>query len=213
MKDTIKMIVVLTLIATLAGLGLALMNEATQADIEDNARRAILDAIHQVLPDADPPNACQRYDAIFDNEPDRDAVCIEGATVFRARKGKDVVAMAMEVVGDNAYSGTISALVGLRMDDGMLMGIKVLAHAETPGLGSLISDCQLMSGQMVGHTPSSIKWAVKKDGGDIDQLTGATISTRAMINAVAKAQAMWRDHRQTIINGDAMPADGGCHVP
>ena len=203
MPETLKMLIVLTFIAGAAGLGLAGMHDVTLEPIIENERNFTLRSITKVLPNAEKPDPCMKLDAVFDNEPMNDAICIDGHKVYRARKKGELVGLAIESVGDKAYDGTILTLVGVRMNDGVLTGIEVLRHRETPGLGALFTRCEFQQ-QMVGNGLDDIKWSVKKDGGDIDQLSGATISSRCMLNAIAKAQRLWKERGEEIVGADPL---------
>lgn len=114
----------------------------------------------------------------------------EPKTVYRARLGGEPQALAIETMTPNGYNGNIQLIVGVGVD-GTITGVRVLEHRETPGLGDKIerrlSDWILsFDGKSV--TESNQKsWAVRKDGGDFDQFTGATITPRAVVESVRKA--------------------------
>ncbi|MBN2719192.1 MAG: RnfABCDGE type electron transport complex subunit G [Deltaproteobacteria bacterium] len=199
MPESLKMILVLTLISGAAGLGLSAMNDYTKPLAADNNRKFTLSSINGVIPNAATPDACQKYAPAFDNAPDKDAICVGASTVYRGRKGNEVVGIAVEAIGEEAYSGTITVLVGIRMNDGQLSGLKVLKHAETPGLGSIMTKCEFQQ-QMVGKGPGDINWTVVKDGGDVNQISGATISSRSLLRAIHKAQDIWKNNREDILN-------------
>ena len=203
MPESLKMLIVLTFIAGAAGLGLAAMHDVTREPIIENERNFTLRSIRKVLPDAEKPDPCVKHNAVFDNEPMNDAICVDGHKIYRARKNNELVGLAVESVGDKAYDGTILTLVGIRMSDGVLTGVEVLRHRETPGLGALFTRCEYQQ-QIVGNGPDDIKWSVKKDGGDIDQLSGATISSRCMLNAIAKAQRLWKERGDEIAGADPL---------
>lgn len=209
MPESVKMILVLTLISGAAGLGLSAMNDYTQPLAAENDRQFTLSSINTVLPNSESPDACGKYEPGFDNEPDQDAVCINNTIVYRGRKEGQVTSIAVKAIGDGAYSGTITVLVGLRISDGLLTGLKVLKHAETPGLGSVMTKCEFQQ-QMVGKGPTDINWTVVKDGGGINQLSGATITTRSMLDAIHKAQAIWKEHKDKIIQGKPLAHGEAC---
>ena len=94
----------------------------------------------------------------------------------------------------------------------MVTGIEVLKHAETPGLGAKIEECAWRA-QLVGHGPDAIAWKVAKDGGAIDQISGATISSRSMINAVTKAQDLLAQHRELLLQAPPLAAGEVCDAP
>ena len=202
MPETVRMILVLTLISGLASLGLSAFNAHTMPFIQENERQYTLRSIKKAIPGTDNPNPCETAAPGFDNRPDQDAVCIEGTTVYRGRNNGKLRGFAIVAQGDKAYSGTITCLIGLSLD-GTVTGIEVLKHAETPGLGAKIEECAWRR-QLVGKGPADMEWKVVKDGGDVDQISGATISSRSMIDAVRKAQTILAKHRERIVHGPAM---------
>lgn len=103
-----------------------------------------------------------------------------------ATMGQTVVGYAVESSA-NGFGGAIRMVVGFDAE-GTVTGVKVLEQAETPGLGDLISKPNSkVERSIVGRNPGQIKMAVTKDGGDVDALTAATITSRAYVNAVDKA--------------------------
>ena len=103
-----------------------------------------------------------------------------------ARMGQTIVGYAVESDA-NGFGGAIRMVVGFDAE-GTVTGVKVLEQAETPGLGDLISKpASKVELSIVGRNPGKIKMAVTKDGGDVDALTAATITSRAYVNAVEKA--------------------------
>lgn len=110
--------------------------------------------------------------------------------VYIAEKNGTPVAAVMEATAPDSYSGAIQLLVGADFN-GTVLGTRVTEHHETPGLGDKIerrlSDwITHFSGKSIQGANDS-RWAVKKDGGDFDQFTGATITPRAVVNAVKRA--------------------------
>ena len=209
MPETVKMILVLTLISGLASLGLSAFNAHTMPFIQENERQYTLRSIKKAIPGTDKPNPCAETAPGFDNRPDQDAVCVQGTTVYRGRHNGELKGVAVVAQGDKAYSGTITCLIGLSLD-GKVTGVEVLKHAETPGLGAKIEACSWRR-QLVGKGPADMVWKVVKDGGDVDQISGATISSRSMIDAVEKAQAVLATHRERIVHGRAMKDGEVCH--
>lgn len=110
--------------------------------------------------------------------------------VYIARQGEQAVAAVMEATAPDGYSGAIQLLVGADFS-GTVLGSRVTEHHETPGLGDKI---ELRISDWITHfagktiaSESDATWAVKKDGGQFDQFTGATITPRAVVNAVKRA--------------------------
>lgn len=100
------------------------------------------------------------------------------------------------------YSGEIQVLLGVD-PEGRILGVRVIRHTETPGLGDKIelakSDWVLaFNGRSLGDPPPE-RWAVKKDGGVFDQFTGATITPRATVKAVKEGLVLFAAHREEIL--------------
>jgi len=123
-------------------------------------------------------------------------------TVYRARKVGEAVALVIAPIAPDGYSGSIKLLVGINVD-GSLSGVRVVAHRATPGLGDAIDETRsdwihVFNGKSL-QAPVISRWAVKKDGGDFDQLTGATITPRAVVKATRNALLYYRDHQEALL--------------
>jgi electron transport complex protein RnfG len=145
----------------------------------------------------------------YDNDLSADTVVItpgvgsKTTTVYRARQQGAVQAVAYEVTG-LGYSGAIRLIMGVDRD-GRILSVRVLAHRETPGLGDKIEIAKSrwiegFSGLSRDNPPEE-RWKVKKDGGQFDQFTGATITPRAVVKAVKEGLDLYAAHK------DAMLAD------
>ena len=135
----------------------------------------------------------------YDNDPLADIIQVRApdllgttqpVTIYRARKGGAPVAAAIRSVAPDGYRGPIELLVGIA-PDGTLIGVQVIRHNETPGLGDAIEErrsdwIHSFDGRSLDNPPAS-RWKVRKDGGDFDQLTGATVTPRAVVAAVRNA--------------------------
>jgi electron transport complex protein RnfG len=157
---------------------LALASRTTEADIQAAAARDLKQSLAQVLPGQ------------YDNELLKDTVTVAApdgeTTVYRARRAGKVEAVVFQTVG-RGYAGAIVCVMGVARD-GTLLGVRVLSHKETPGLGDKIEPAKSrwiyeFKGQSLGNPPAD-KWAVKKDGGVFDQFSGATITPRGVVRAV-----------------------------
>jgi Na+-translocating ferredoxin:NAD+ oxidoreductase subunit G len=122
--------------------------------------------------------------------------------VLRARKAGQDTALILESTAQDGYSGKIRLLLALT-PEGRILGVRVLEHRETPGLGDYIDPSKdrqksaLWIDQFVGLSFALLapeKWQVRKDGGDLTYRTGATISARAVIGATRRAMAFAQDH-------------------
>jgi electron transport complex protein RnfG len=181
------------------GVGLVAVTYGMTAPlIAANERAAVLREVRAILPAGE-----------LDNDPIEDRVEISdparlGAQVtqvYRARRGGEVIAVILDPVVGNGYSGPIRLLVSV-LADGTLGGVRVLSHRETPGLGDRIevarSDWILgFSGRSLGDPPAE-DWEVRRDGGAFDQFTGATITPRAVVRAVRGALEFVADQRAAL---------------
>jgi len=187
---------VLVLFAAVATGLLGLTERATRDRIAGNRVQALLDGLYEVLPEGS-----------FDNDLLTDTTTmlapealgsLEPVTVYRARRDGQPVAAVFEIVAPDGYSGAIHLLLGVRLD-GVVTGVRVVEHRETPGLGDAIeadrSDWILSFDGRSLDAPDAERWAVRRDGGDFDQFTGATITPRAVVNAVKRALLHFRAHR------------------
>ncbi|MEX1221388.1 MAG: electron transport complex subunit RsxG [Idiomarina sp.] len=118
--------------------------------------------------------------------------------VYLAYQQQDFVGAAMEVTAPNGYSGAIQLLVAVYAD-GSVAGVRTLKHQETPGLGDKIerrkSDwIESFEGMQVNGADDS-RWDVRKQGGVFDQFTGATITPRAVVHAVANAVQVFTENQ------------------
>lgn len=113
--------------------------------------------------------------------------------IYIAKKGQETTAYALQGTAPDGYSGDIVLLMGME-PNGTVLGVRTLQHKETPGLGdkieTRISDWILSFTGKVFSLENESQWAVKKDGGQFDQFTGATITPRAVVNNV-RENAKW----------------------
>jgi electron transport complex protein RnfG len=125
----------------------------------------------------------------------------EETTVYRARQDGAAVAAVFTSIAPNGYSGSIKLLVGV-YHDGTLAGVRVINHKETPGLGDKINENKtnwILKFKGLSLTnPTDSQWAVKKDGGEFDQFTGATITPRAVVTAVKKSLQFFEQNRDEL---------------
>jgi electron transport complex protein RnfG len=131
----------------------------------------------------------------------------EDAIIYRVFAGETPVAALFVVSARDGYAGAIRFLVGISMD-GTVTGVRVLEHRETPGMGDKIetikSDWVL---QFDGHSlqdPEPVRWAIKDDGGEFDQLTGASVTPRAVIKAIKQTLQYFDGNRDAIFAAPAV---------
>ena len=176
-----NMLLSLTLIALVASLALALVNNATKGPIEKVNQEKIANAVAKVLP------AYKEYtiDTVTVQTPKGDAQMVRYTAVNEAG---ELVGKAVESFDDNGFGGRLSAMVGFDAE-GNVSGYEILASSETPGLGAKADKWFQKDGKgnVIGMNPSSDNITVKKDGGDVDAITGSTITSRAFCRLVATA--------------------------
>lgn len=125
--------------------------------------------------------------------------------VFRAKLDETVTAVAYSRITHEGYGGPIKLLLGIAAD-GKLLGVRVLYHSETPGLGDKLevakSSWILEFSGLSLSAPASEQWAVKKDGGHFDQFTGATITPRALIKEIKNGLIFFKNNRTALLQSD-----------
>lgn len=163
-------------IGLITSAALTLANQATHTPIETSLQQDLQASLSQVLPAGSFDNQLLSSTLIRPTP--------EGTrTVYIARKGQETTGLVFEVAG-KGYAGTIRIVMGIS-PAGEVLGVRVLSHTETPGLGDKIEiqkDNWINS--FVGKALDTAKWGVKKDGGEFDQFAGATITPRAVVRAV-----------------------------
>lgn len=188
--------VLLGVVALLASGALAWASGATSDAIAAAEAKDLRDSLSEVLPAG-----------MADNDFLKDTLEIERdgkpLTIYRARQGGVVKAALFKVAG-RGYAGEIQILMAVD-SDGRTLGVRVLKHSETPGLGDKIEIkkdpwVKSFDGRALGD-PAPEKWAVKKDGGIFDQFAGATITPRGVVKAVKGGLEFYADHRKEILGG------------
>lgn len=136
----------------------------------------------------------------------------EGGLVYRARKDGQPVALVLEAVAHDGYGGDITLVIAVDRD-GRVTGVRVTGHSETPGLGDYVDIkkdrrrdrpwIRNFDGVSLDEVPPE-RFRVRKDGGHFDAHTGATISARAVVEAVGRALVFARQHADALF---AVPRD------
>lgn len=178
-KDTfINMVVSLFAITIIAGFSLGFVNELTVGPIQKGKIERKVNALKLVLPE-------------FDNNPVEEVQLInsefakDSVEVYPAFKNNEFVGAAIIGSTEKGFSGLIKVMVGFT-PDGTIKNIEVLEQKETPGLGTKMKDEKYLA-QYREKNPSNFNLKVTKDGGEVDALTGATITSRAFGEAVQMA--------------------------
>jgi len=138
----------------------------------------------------------------------RDLLGTDSSWVYRARKQGAPAAAIIASVAPDGYGGAIDLLVAVDYD-GLVLGVQVLKHRETPGIGDGFeprrSSWLQSFKQRTLDNPEASRWTIRKDGGDFDQFTGASVTPRAIIKAVRRTLEYYRANRETIFNAAAQP--------
>jgi len=168
------MFIVLTIISLASAFAIGLAFYLTNDQAERVKKEKFDNAVKSVVPD-------------FDELEEKREVEIDGdkLALYRATKGGAVVGTAVETISHKGFGGDVLLLVGFD-GNGNIHNSSILSIKETPGLGSNM-DTPKFKDQINGKNPDSFKLKVRKDGGDIDAITAATISSRAFSDAVSKA--------------------------
>ncbi|MFY2509305.1 electron transport complex subunit RsxG [Vibrio pectenicida] len=178
----------------------ALTHYLTKEQISQQEQAQLLSVLNQVIPeDMHDNNLYQSCTLVNHPKLGTDA----DMPIYLATKDGQPTALAIEAIAPDGYSGAIKIIVGVQQD-GTILGTRVLNHQETPGLGDKIdlriTDWILsFSGKKVTPENDS-QWKVRKDGGQFDQFTGATITPRAVVKAVKKSVQFVNDHGDEIRN-------------
>jgi len=172
-----NMVITLFLVAAIAALALGGVYTVTKEPIAIAKQKKLEAAIKSVMPD---------FDTIVE-EKFIDPEGKDSLTFYFALKNGEQIGAAIKTYTMEGFSGKIELMIGM-LDGGTINNTAVLAHKETPGLGDKMdikkSDFSL---QFKGKNPNDFNLKVTKDGGDVDAITAATISSRAFCDAVQRA--------------------------
>jgi len=187
----------LLIISLLCVIVLTIVHQLTNEKIIENKQRAALKIINDVMP-------VDHDNDIFTDKTEIEAPAFletsAHITVYRARLNNAPVAVSLIPIVAKGYNGNIAMVIGIAYD-GTLTGVRIINHKETEGLGDNIH--QDKSNWILGFNDRSLEntdekmWAVKKDGGDFDQISGATITPRSVINIVYKVLEFYSENRDS----------------
>ncbi|MDD5330771.1 MAG: electron transport complex subunit RsxG [Sulfuricella sp.] len=198
------------ILAAFAIVGTALLAATytvTRPIIAETEKQAKLALIGQILPKA-----------LYDNDILKDAAQLppaeelgnrDATPVMRATKDGKPSAAVLEVTAPDGYSGRIRMIVAIRAD-GVVSGVRVVSHNETPGLGDYIDIAKspwirVFEGKSLANYADR-DWKVRKDGGKFEHMAGATVSPRAVVKAVHKSLLYFTAHRDEIFSLPAASA-------
>ena len=171
-----KMIKVILTVAVVSGLMLSFVYLQTKEPIQNAQNKMISESMKEVVATE------------FDNNPYEEKLVVqrgkEKFTIYPARKDGYVTSLILKTHSNKGYGGRLDVLVGFSLD-GTVGNYKVIKHQETPGLGSRVNDDSFKK-NIIGKKPDKETFKVRQDGGEIDAITGATITSRALIDAIQK---------------------------
>lgn len=200
LKNMVVVLFTITLISSAAVGGVYMI---TKEPIEQAKVAAVKDALNQVLPE---------YEATTSQTIEVNSLPIVAHTATVADKA---VGYAVESISKNGFGGTVRLMVGFDTA-GKIININVLEQKETPGLGTKMTDeGNVLLASFKDKNASEINMTVKKDGGDVDALTAATISSRAYAEAVAvayeafKVACGWQTTAGDVATGASQQAEKG----
>ncbi|MBO5687369.1 MAG: RnfABCDGE type electron transport complex subunit G [Alistipes sp.] len=174
------MVAVLFTVTLIASAGVGAVNMITADAIAEANAAATTAAVANVLPE---------FDKTDISEQTIDDMTI---VVYTATKGSETVGYAVESMTKNGFGGAIRLMVGFGAD-GKILNVNVLQQAETPGLGTkMTEEGNVLLGSIQNKNSWEVDFKVKKDGGELDALTAATISSRAYYEAVARAYEAYK---------------------
>ncbi len=213
----VNMVLALLIITAIAGGSLGMVYKVTKEPIAQAKLAKQQKAIQEVVPGFDNDPTTEMYEITS-----KEGYKLE---VFPCKKGEELLGVAISSKTEKGFSGEIKIMVGLK-PDGSIINYAVLEHKETPGLGSKMGvwfrpdapkagaveeekSSKLFewifgkksagggNKSILGKNPANTKMIVSKDGGDIDAITAATISSRAFLDAVMVAYTTYMENADT----------------
>ncbi len=182
--------------ATFASVFLVSGNIATQDAIAERHKEDLLQSLSQVIPD-------NLYDNnLLDNVLEVTDQKDHSIKIYRGFKDSQVSALAWEI-SEQGFADEIKMIIGVNTA-GEVLGVRVISHAETPGLGDKIEEKKSnwifdFNGLSLGNPPLA-EWKVKKDGGRFDAFSGATITPRAVVKGITDGLQFFKTNRSRLIS-------------
>jgi Na+-translocating ferredoxin:NAD+ oxidoreductase subunit G len=187
--------------ALIASVLLGVTNCSTEGTIQQRLDEDLVKSLEEVVPAA-----------LHDNDMLQDTITIPSTefniganetTVYIAKKSGSVTAVSYKFTAPDGYSSAINMIMGVDRE-GKILGVRVLSHKETPGLGDKIEVSKsnwilnFVGRSLDNLTPA--QWAVKKDGGEFDQFSGATITPRKSVQAINRGLQLFKANQAQLIN-------------
>jgi len=191
--------VILAVLAAICTALVAVTHSTSAPRIEQNRQDFLEQSLQPVLAGIDYDGALSESTILI--TPPHGLPGDDEVPVYRVYAGGEPVAALFVVRARGGFSGPIRLLIGISAD-GEVTGVRVLEHRETPGLGDLIeagkSDwIKQFNGKSLAN-PAVTGWSIKRDGGEFDQLTGASITPRAVIKAIKETMLYFEANRDEV---------------
>lgn len=200
MANYIRMVIVLSAITLVSGLALGALNELTYETAENNVLKfkkipAVATIYEGIVGQLDQEQKTALETELLAEKLSVDLGEKEPLLVFVIKKDGTPYAVALEKFGPG-YGGDLGVMMGFRIEDSSIVGIGITTMAETPGVGTRVTE-QIFVDQFK-TLPANAILKVKKDGGNIDAIAGATISCRAVALAAEQAKEYYEKHQEQI---------------
>ena len=191
------MLLTLFIITAIAGTSLGFVYKLTEKPIADAKARKLQAAIKEVVPG-------------FTNNPGESVITVtsdEGLPIklYPAKKDGKLIGVAVETMTNKGFGGNVKIMVGFK-PDGTIINYQVLEHQETPGLGTKMATwfkTDKGNQSVLGKNPGKNNLTVSKDGGEVDAITAATISSRAFLDAVRIGYETLKKNKAKLEEGGA----------
>lgn len=183
MNEMVKMVVVLTILSSVAGGVLAAINNGTASQIEAQQLAFVKGPAIKAILSGSSNDPIQDRIKIADGDIQR--------SVFVGKFNGKANTIAIEGIGKGGFAGDVGVMIGVNIDDDKLVGAAVTVHSETPGLGAKAKDDPSFMAQFKGNAVKD-PVSVTKDGGRINAISGATITSRAACVGVTDAMKAYQ---------------------
>ncbi len=188
MREFLRLAGILTLVSIISAWALSTTYNITKPIIDLKRYQKKIEALSLVLPP-------------FDNQPDKEMVKLttekgEIIEFYVGRKNGQVTGIAFKK-NTTGYGGSIALMIGIT-PEGKIYGVQVMEQNETPGLGAKISQPNFLQ-QFINKDLTSTRWEVRKMGGDFDQITAATVSSRAITKGLKEGLTFFQSNKAKIL--------------
>ncbi len=207
MTSPLRLVAVLSLITLVSGLALGGLNELTATIIEENVLRfkkipAAVTILEGAAGELDPGERTE-VEALFLKTRRKIDLGDHGdVLLFVIERDGEPWGVTLEGFG-KGFGGDLGVMVGFELDSDRIAGIGITTMSETPGVGTHVKD-EVFRAQFAGMVPDG-EVQITKDGGEVDAVTGATVSSRAVATAVGEAHAVFTTHRDAIHTAATTP--------